>query len=135
MERNTLYTSKAEHLLHRLKDRNYEQGEKAGRLLVARLKQREAMTAIPAVSNPEGKLITETQAIANTFADYYTKLYSPEVDDDLLKEQELFDKITLPYLNEQVQLILAGEIKKDEITQGTSSLPYNKALGEDGFLG
>ncbi|KAJ1093520.1 hypothetical protein NDU88_006620 [Pleurodeles waltl] len=93
------------------------------------------MTAIPAIYNPEGKLITETQAIANTFAEYYTKLYSSEVDDDLLKEQEFFDKIKLPCLNEQDQLILAGKITKDEIAQAISSLPYNKAPGEDGFPG
>lgn len=68
------------------------------------------MTAILAIYNSECKLITETQEIANTFADYYEKLYSSEVDDDHHKDQECFDKITLPRINEQDRLILAGKI-------------------------
>ncbi|KAJ1098825.1 hypothetical protein NDU88_003932 [Pleurodeles waltl] len=49
MELNALLTSQAEHALQQMKGRHYEHGEKAGRLLAAQLRQREAALAIPAL--------------------------------------------------------------------------------------
>ncbi|KAJ1210348.1 hypothetical protein NDU88_005714 [Pleurodeles waltl] len=49
IELNALYTSKAGYALQRLKGRHYEQGEKAGRLLAAQLRQLEAALAIHAI--------------------------------------------------------------------------------------
>ena len=74
----TLFTSKAEYALQRLKGRHYEQGEKAGRLLAPQLRQQEAVLAIPALQSTTGEILTCPQDIVDEFASFYETLYMLE---------------------------------------------------------
>ena len=67
---NTLYTSKAEFALQRIKGQQNEQGKKAGRLLAAQLQQQEAALPIPAIHSETGEILTHPQDIVNQFASF-----------------------------------------------------------------
>lgn len=132
MALNGLFTSKAEYALYRMKGRHYEQGEKAGRLLAAQLRQREAAMAIPALRSSGGDVLTHPQDIVNEFASYYKHLYTPSDQIDQHKITSFLAGLELPRLSDDRQLLDRG-ISKEEISQAIAKLPYYKAPGEDGF--
>ncbi|KAJ1209160.1 hypothetical protein NDU88_004538 [Pleurodeles waltl] len=61
---------------------HYEDEETAGHLLASQLHQQEAALAIPAIQDPTGNIITCPQNIADEFANFYQKLYTPETVED-----------------------------------------------------
>ncbi|KAJ1208846.1 hypothetical protein NDU88_004229 [Pleurodeles waltl] len=133
MAHNELYTSQAEYALQKLRGRHYEQGEKAGRLLAAQLRQREAASAIAAITSSSGAVLTRPQEIVNEFAKYYRHLYTPETTTDQTQMETFLAAANLPRLSEAGRALLDGNISKEEITQVITSLPYHKSPGEDGF--
>ncbi|KAJ1168967.1 hypothetical protein NDU88_000879 [Pleurodeles waltl] len=108
MELNLLYTSQAEYALQRLKGHHYEHSEKAGRLLAAQLRQREAVLAIPALRNPDGSFITHPQAIAEEFGNFYRTLYTPKTTDDIGRLEAFLDRANIPCLSDEGRALLEG---------------------------
>ncbi|KAJ1208698.1 hypothetical protein NDU88_004081 [Pleurodeles waltl] len=133
MNHNELYTSQAEYALQRLCVRHYEQGEKAGRLLAAQLRQREAASCIPAITSPSEMVITRPQDIANEFAAFYRHLYTSETATTTEQTEAFLAAANLPYLSEASRALLEGDISREEIAQVIKTLPYHKSPGEDGF--
>ncbi|KAJ1106315.1 hypothetical protein NDU88_003716 [Pleurodeles waltl] len=133
MAHNDLYTTQAEYALQRLRHRHYEQGEKAGRLLVAQLRQRDAASAIPAITSPSGAVLTRPQDIVNEFATYYQLLYTPETPTNQAQTEAFLTAAKLPCLSEAGRALLEGDISKEEIIQVITKFPYHKSPGEDGF--
>ncbi|XP_078524928.1 uncharacterized protein LOC144798014 [Lissotriton helveticus] len=133
MSLNTLFTSKAKYALQKMKGRHYEQGEKAGRLLAAQLRQREAAMAIPAIKSSGGDILTRPQYIVEEFASFYRSLYSPSTHVDTLAMSTFLDAVHLPQLSDDGRALLEGAITKEEISSAITALPYHKAPGDDGF--
>lgn len=133
MALNSLFTSKAEYALQKVKGRHYEQGEKAGRLLAAQLRQREVAMAIPAIKTSEGTMLTRPQDIVNEFASYYQSLYTPDAQIDHKKMLSFLSQVNLPSLSDEDRALLDGDITNEEISQAVAKLPYHKAPGEDCF--
>ncbi|XP_069059647.1 uncharacterized protein C21orf140 homolog [Pleurodeles waltl] len=125
MAHNNLYTTQAEYALQRLRHRHYEQGEKAGRLLAAQLRQRDAASAIPAIMSPSGAVLTRPQDIVNEFATYYQHLYTPETTTDQAQTEAFLIAAKLPCLSEAGRALLEGDISKEEITQVVNPLWKN----------
>ncbi|KAJ1200045.1 hypothetical protein NDU88_003874 [Pleurodeles waltl] len=94
MELNTLFTSCAEYALQRLRDRHYEHGEKAGRLLAALLHQCEM-----ALHSATGSFITHPQAIADEFGRFYLTLYSLVMVEDQDRLSTFLEKANFPCLS------------------------------------
>ncbi|KAJ1084195.1 hypothetical protein NDU88_004347 [Pleurodeles waltl] len=89
-------------MLYRLKACHYEQDKKVDSLLIAQLKQKEALTAIPTVYNSGMPLIVDPKAIANAFSVYYMELDSSEMEHDESKECAFYDCLTLRSLTDKV---------------------------------
>ena len=110
---NTLYTSKAEFTLHRIKGRQYEQGEKAGHLLAAQLRQQEAALAIPAIQSTSRDILTRPKNIVNEFASFYKELYTPESLADLEQKETFLSRVHLPSLADEGQKLLEGDCSRN----------------------
>ncbi|KAJ1213426.1 hypothetical protein NDU88_001063 [Pleurodeles waltl] len=132
MELNSLYTSRAEYALQRMKGRRYEHGEKAGRLLAVQFRQREAALAISAIRNHDNTFITHPQAIADEFGHYYHALYTPETIENTDSLDVFLGRANIPCLSAKRRALPEGDISKEEIQQAIANLPDHKALGRMG---
>ncbi|KAJ1217018.1 hypothetical protein NDU88_004615 [Pleurodeles waltl] len=106
MALNELYTSQAEYALQRLQGRHYKQGEIAGRLLAAQLRQRTAALAILAIRAQTGAVLTHHQAIANKFASFYQHLYTPEAISSPAQIEAFLADLDLPSLSDDGRSLL-----------------------------
>ncbi|CAH2284006.1 Hypothetical predicted protein [Pelobates cultripes] len=72
---NNIALSKTTHILHKLKQKTYSQGNKAGKHLATLLRQKQSSTKIPYLLTPKGSKIHNPQDINDTMATYYHTLY------------------------------------------------------------
>ena len=132
-ELNSILTQKAEFSLFRARQKYFEDGDKAGRMLARYIKQREALSNIPAVRAEDGALMFDSKDINRTFRDFYASLYSSELQADQQEIHLYLTSLGLPTLSvEQVDL-LEAPITKEEIVTVIRGLPSSKAPGLDGF--
>uniref|UniRef100_H3BIT3 Endonuclease/exonuclease/phosphatase domain-containing protein n=1 Tax=Latimeria chalumnae TaxID=7897 RepID=H3BIT3_LATCH len=126
-ELNTILTQKVEYAMFRTRQRYFESGEKAGKLLVLRLRKLQTSRAIPAIYDKQGSLIYSSKAINEAFTSFFKSLYSSEskaTDPDF---QKFFCKIKLPKLREEDRLRLEDPITPDEIKAAIKSMASSKA--------
>lgn len=64
-------TQKAEFSLFRARQKHFEEGDKAGKMLARYIKQREALSAIPAVRTEDGALLSDTTEKNETSREFY----------------------------------------------------------------
>lgn len=80
------------------------QGDRPGRLLANRVKAFQAKTKISHISSPSGVKIQDPRAIANSFAEFYSKLYNLQDDPSLpvvtdSTVQAFLSKLALPRIS------------------------------------
>ena len=68
--------------LSRARQKYFEEGDKAGRLLARYIKQKEAMNTIPAIRRDNGCVLTDPKGINAFFWDFYVKRYTSESKED-----------------------------------------------------
>jgi len=108
----------------RTKQRYYELGEKAQKVLVWHLKAEESSRAINSIETENGNVIGNPKEINDCFKNYYSSLYT--MDDPMIIAWWIHFKQTLTYQNEQRR----NHTKRNR----KSHLLYsNKLPGVDGF--
>lgn len=75
-EYNQLLSQKVEFGLFRARQKYFESGDKAGKLLAHYIKQQESMATITAVQSEEGAPLTKPTDINEAFVKFYRRLYS-----------------------------------------------------------
>lgn len=90
-------TAKAEHLLLRARYSVYEFGDKAGRLLAHQARQAYVSCQITQIQTTSGSTVTDHKQISDTFAEYYSKLYSSECNTRAEEANSFFQNLN--YLN------------------------------------
>ena len=130
---NVIMTQKAEFSLFRARQKYFEEGDKAGRLLARYIKQREAMCAIPAIRSGEGHLVSDPKRINQAFKDFYSHLYTSESHVDQGDIASFLSTLDLPKLSEEQVARLDLPITLGEIMNTIKLLPTSKAPGLDGY--
>lgn len=132
-EYNHILSQKVEFGLFRVRQKYFESGDKAGRLLARYIKQQESMATITAVQSQGGVLMTKSADINDTFRKFYMELYtstSSGTEDEILSFLKGLD---LPTLSEEQRETLDGPIMAEEIIKVISNLQCGKAPGPDGL--
>lgn len=132
-ELNTIFSKKAEYSLFRIKQKWYESGEKASKLLANQLKAQQAARQISAIKNDTGNIVTSQKEINKVFKEFYKKLYSHEGQFDINLAGEFFAKLNLPKLSEENVNILEGPITLEELNKAIKISPNGKTPGLDGI--
>uniref|UniRef100_H3B3K2 Endonuclease/exonuclease/phosphatase domain-containing protein n=1 Tax=Latimeria chalumnae TaxID=7897 RepID=H3B3K2_LATCH len=82
---NGLSSSKVERALLRIRSRFYARGDKAGKLLAWQLRREEADRLIPAIRLPDDTTSCTSEAINETFQNYYSVLYSTQYEEESMR--------------------------------------------------
>lgn len=132
-EINEIYTKDIQKKLIFTKQKYYEGGGKASKLLAYRLKKQQAENSINKIRNPITNSIQyKLKEIQNCFEGYYRKLYSqPQIDGE--KMEAFFKGVHLPKLTSEQGSQMVVEITEKEISLAIAHLKSNKAPGPDGF--
>lgn len=133
LEYNMLDTYKIEKVISRTKQRYYELGEKAHKILSWQLKTEDSSRTINSIQTNTGTVSYNPTEINDTFKEFYTKLYTSESPEDLNKIDEFLSTIELPTLSQEDQNNLDLPFTQKEIEKALSLLQSNKSPGEDGF--
>lgn len=99
-EIDDIYSKDVQRKLIFLKQKYYEGGGKASKLLSYRLKREQAENSIHKITNPITNLIQhKLEDIQNSFGTYFQRLHSQTLV-DRAKMEEFFETIHLPKLTE-----------------------------------
>ncbi|KAF3854330.1 hypothetical protein F7725_022385 [Dissostichus mawsoni] len=100
---NTLHTYKIEKAILRTKQRYYELGEKAHKILSWQLRKEESSRTINAIQTEAGSVSHNPVEINDTFKQFYANLYTSESPEDLTKMDE-FLKTDNPILRHLIKM-------------------------------
>ena len=111
----------------------FEQGERAGKVLAHRVKQIQSQNVIPSIFDKDNNLLTNKRDINTTFREFY-QLYTSQGGTDKNKLESFFSSIEIPTLTQDGRALLEGDISVvDEVKKAIRSLRKEKAPGNDGF--
>lgn len=117
-----------------LKQRYYEAGPKAAKLLAWRLRKKQAESTIHKIRDPvSSKTTSNPDGIQKAFEKYYKSLYSKREQADKHIIKEFLNSLDLPSIGKEVNDKLVLPISKEEIDKAISNLNSNKSPGTDGF--
>lgn len=102
---------------------HYEYGEKTGKHLALRIRQKTATSSITKLKRKDGTVSSDPNEIVNIFQDFYQDLYKS-------RHQTMVDPGTrsLPVIQE-----LEGDILMEEVNEVLLSMASGKAAGPDGL--
>ena len=130
---NILNTYQAERAITKSKQRYYELGEKAHKVLAWQLKAEESKRTINAIETLTKEISFDPTEINNTFKKYYEDLYTSQSSDDLSEIDSFLSSLNLPCLSGEDSERLSEHFSVPELLEAIKSLPSNKSPGEDGF--
>ena len=132
-----LLTEKVEKSLIFTKQQYFDSGARAMKNLAYKLKKQQIKSNIVTIKDQTRNInVKGKQEIAQEFAKYYEKLYSPE--DNLLSQnkiREYLSGIRLPQVTDEQNANLTTPVTLDEIKVAIKRLKKGKCPGSDGFTG
>lgn len=129
---NELSAKKAAASLMMLRQNYYDQGEKAGKLLAWRIKQKQSERTINSIEDNCGIITVDPVKINDTFKYFFETLYSSEYVDNST-QKEFLDSLSIPIISEETKLSLDMDITEEEITEAINSLTAGRTPGPDGL--
>lgn len=130
-----LLFEKAEQKIYYTKQRHYECGEWAGRLLAHHLTHLDHKPPPTVVSRrtADGELLTDPDDVVDEFRSFFTFLYSLATNNSTEEIMSFLADIEVPTLTHSQNELLEAPITVDEITKAISLLNPSKAPGSDGL--
>lgn len=119
--------------LFQLRRKDYEFGDKCGKMLALRLKQQESRQTISSIYDADGKLCSDPLKINEAFTDYFSALYQSESCGSEDEMDDFLKDIELPSISAHEKVLLDTSISENEIQQAIKLLSTGKSCGEDGF--
>lgn len=108
-------SKKVEFALFRAHQKQFEEGDKASKMLTRYIKIKELACIIPGIRDLNVQLHSDTRAINNIFKAFYIDLYSSELEVDNEEINSFLVKLNLPSVTEAQQKILDNPITVKEI--------------------
>ena len=125
---------KAKALIQRGKQIDYEIGDKCGRLLAGKIKEKNRSTYISQIKDKEGHLKQIPKDIAQTFGKYYATLYNlPHATSPQSRIAEYLTSTGMTRLPSPARYSLDTPITVKEVTEVLKSFKSGKSPGPDGF--
>lgn len=119
--------------MFRIRQKSFESGDKAGKMLARYIKHRESSTSICAIQPPGRCLVTKSMDINAAFRDFYRNLYTSSSSSSEEGIKNFLGGLNIPFLSENQWDLLDSPITEDEISEVIKNLPTGKAPGPDGF--
>lgn len=117
------------------KQRYYEAGSRAAKLLACRLKKQQTSRHVYKIKDPQTQsLVYRTEDIHKCFVDYYSGLYSQTWNNNESQIEKFLGDLNLPQITDEQNNILVAEISIEEINTAISKLKNNKSPGADGYI-
>ncbi len=132
-ELNNLLKAKAEFIIHRTRLTYYDQSERSSKLLAARLKQNESFSTISAIQTPSGSVTYDPGEVNNTFAEFYSHLYTADPAPDLAALKLYLSELKLPSLTDNDAESLETPLTLLELQEALSLMQKGKSPGLDGL--
>lgn len=134
-EINTILSEEIKKKLTYMKQRWYEAGPRASKLLSWKLRKQQGENTIYKVRDPKtDKMTTKLEEIQRAFEKYYTAaLYTQPDKTDEPAIRNVLASLDLPSISKDQNDKLTREISTEEINLGISNLKTNKSPGCDGF--
>ncbi|KAF7649839.1 hypothetical protein LDENG_00134980 [Lucifuga dentata] len=133
MEYNNLSTCQVEKNVLRSKQKLYEHGDKAGKILAHQLKQTTANLQISEINITQGVTTCVPQLINDQFREYNARLYASDVEVNRHTIQSFLDALDIPTLTLNSKNSLDKPLTISEIQTAIQSMHSGKAPGPDGF--
>ena len=124
---------KTEFALFCTRQKYFEQGERAGKVLAHRVKQIQSQNVIPSIFDKDNNLLTNKRDINTTFREFYQELYTSQGGTDKNKLERFFSSTEIPTLTQDGRAHLEGDISVDEVKKAIRNLRIGKAPGNGGF--
>jgi len=132
-----LLSYKAEGALRFSKQRYYEMGNKASRLLAFQLRKAQANRTVSKISHPTlSRIVSQPKEVADAFASFYQNLYKePRVQTSGRDTDSFLTGLNLPTLSKETSKQMITPITETEIREAIKRLKSNKSPGVDGLPG
>ena len=132
-EFDNLSIKQTEQLFFKSKQKFYEHGENAGKLLAYQIRQSAAVSTIPEIRTELREKTTNPNAINDEFKQFYMTLYRSEPPDDPLAIIKFLEGLTIPTITPEDSAQIDGGITAGEVMQAIKSMQSGKAWVPDGF--
>lgn len=129
-ELNLTTTTAAMTQLIKTRQRFFESGDKAGKLLSYQARAEATSKLIPNIKSCAGENVSDLAEINRVFAEYYSDLYSSTSPPTA---QEILQTIQFPHVGEELVRGLGRPITLVEVQEAIKSLNPGKSPGPDGF--
>uniref|UniRef100_A0A3B1K1Q0 Reverse transcriptase domain-containing protein n=1 Tax=Astyanax mexicanus TaxID=7994 RepID=A0A3B1K1Q0_ASTMX len=117
-----------------MKQRYYEAGPRATKLLAWRLRKQQAENAVHRIKDPTtNKILNNPDDIEKTFEAYYKSLYSQPYETNRHEITEFLNSLDLPTVGKEINDKLILPITQEEIDRAIARLNNNKSPGTDGY--
>lgn len=130
---NNLNTYQTEKSIMRSRQKYYELGEKASKVLAWQLKTEESKRAVNGIEVAPGKISNNPTEINDAFRKYYSDLYTAQPSGDGTAIDYFLSKLNLPCLSAEDSEFVSKPFSICELTAAIKILPSHKSPGEDGF--
>lgn len=126
-------TGIVEKQLRQCRQRYFEQGDKAGRLLAQQARAASASRLIPQIRLSDGNLTSNPADINRAFSEFYTNLYTSDCPPIPATTPNPLDSLTYTKISENIAGELGGPISTLEIHDAIKSMQSGKSPGPDGY--
>lgn len=109
----------------------YESGEKIGKALAYKVAEDKSATYIKEIKGINNEIYVRSSQILEQFAKYYSQLYTPEAQSNLVEILHYLHSNPPPKLETEGSEDLTSDISHAEIRLALTALPSGKASGED----
>ncbi|XP_069468238.1 vomeronasal type-2 receptor 116-like [Ambystoma mexicanum] len=128
-----LLLHKTERSLLMVKQKYYEKGDRADRILAWKLNEVQRSRMVKEVRDSKGTLGCDTPHISEAFRQYYESLYASKYDGGDAQIEEFLGSIQIPSLSREMAEGLEGRVTEEEVEKAISGMKVGTSPGEDGF--
>ena len=132
-ELNEIINKRIQFLIHRLRQENFDHGNKSGKYLANQIKRNIEKTTITALQDSAGNITHTPTEINQIFYNFYNRLYPTEIDPDSKEINHFLDNIDLPIIDHDQKKKIETPFSQDEYHAALKSMPNNRSPGPDGF--
>ena len=130
---NTLISEEILQKINLTKQKDYEFGNKPGKLLAYQIKKEQAEKTIKAIYKSENKITYHPQEINHTFFNFYNNLYQSQQAPSEESLEEYLSLIKLPEISSLDKQMLNSPFTEEEVLATINTMSLNKSPGPDGF--
>lgn len=130
---NTMISEEIVHKINLTKQKDYELGNKPGKLIAYQIKKEQAEKTIKAIYVSENKISYHPQEINQTFFNFYNNLYKLQEGFSQEKLEEYLSQIELPEISSPDNQFLNSPFTEEVVLATINSMPFNKSPGLDDF--